>query len=80
MSTRGDTFHILQGHVAVANSNNPVTASKVAAQGQYSYDPKVHAINKFLAQGSPKNLSQTFQVNSRSASNPPEISPLMMLR
>ena len=53
MSTRGDTFHILQGHVSTANANNAVTAPKTQKQGAYKYDNKVHAINKFLSQGSP---------------------------
>ena len=80
MTTRGDTFHILQGHVSVANSNNAVTAPKQASQNSYAYNPATHAVNKFVSQGRPMNLSQTFQVNARSTANPLDISPVMMLR
>ena len=80
MSTRGDTFHILQGHVNTANTSNPITASHVKAQSTYAYKTDVHAINRFVSQGSPKNLAQTFQVSNRSAKSPLEISPLMMMR
>jgi len=80
MTTRGDTFHILQGHVAVANSDNAVTAPKPQAQQSYSYNQATHAVNKFIARADPKLLAQTFQVNSRSSANPLDISPVMMLR
>jgi len=80
MSTRGNTFHILQGHVSTANTNNAVTVDKVTAQQSYKYNAQPNAINKFTTQGVPKNLAQTFQVNSRSTCVPLDISPLMMLR
>ena len=57
MSTRGDTFHILQGHVTTANTSNAVTASKVASQNTYNYNPGTFAVNKFASTGSPKNLA-----------------------
>ena len=38
MTTRGDTFHILNGHVSVANSNNAVTAGKQQSQQTYKYN------------------------------------------
>ena len=80
MTTRADTVHALHGHVSVANSNNPVTAQKKDFQTSYQYNPETHAVNKFISQGAPKTLSQTFQVNSRSSSNPMDISPVMMIR
>jgi len=83
MSTRGDTFHILQGHVSTANTINAVTSSlpKANPSGtRYQYDAKVHAINKFITRDNPKLLAQTFQVNSRSVTSPLNISPVMMLR
>ena len=80
MSTRGDTYHILQGHVSTANGNNPVTATKLQSSSRYQYDPKTHAVNKFINTDRPKLLAQTFQVNNRSQCNPLEISPVMMLR
>ena len=60
MTSRGDTFHILQGHVNTANTSNPLTAGNVMAQSSYKYNTGTHAINRFVTQGSPKNLSQTF--------------------
>ena len=60
MTTRGDTFHILNGHVSVANSNNAVTAGKQASQQSYKYNAQTHAVNKFISPCAPKMLSQTF--------------------
>lgn len=80
MTTRGDTFHILQGHVSVANSNNAVTAPKTQTQQTYQYNSQTHAVNKFTSHADPKLLAQTFFVNSRSSANPLDISPVMMLR
>jgi len=80
MSTRGDTFHILSGHVSVANTNNALTSITNANKQSYKYDKATHAINKYVSQGSPNVLAQTFQVNSRSTSSPLDISPVMMLR
>ena len=80
MTTRGDTFHILNGHVNVANSKNPLTAPKTETQQTYAYNAQTHAVNKFVSQADPKLLAQTFYVNSRSSANPLDISPVMMLR
>lgn len=83
MSTRGDTFHILQGHVATANTDNAVSAPVPKANangGRYKYNAAVHAINKFITEGNPKLLAQTFQVNTRSITSPLDMSPVMMLR
>ena len=60
MTTRGDTFHILNGHVSVANSNNAVTAGKQQSQQTYKYNAQTHAVNKFISPANPKMLSQTF--------------------
>ena len=48
MSTRGDTFHILKGHVSVANATSPpVTSFAGAKSNLYKYNPSTNAINKF---------------------------------
>ena len=60
MTTRADTVHVLHGHVNVANSNNAVTAQKRDFQTSYKYNAETHAVNKFVSQGAPKTLSQTF--------------------
>ena len=78
--TRGDTFHILSGHVNVANTSNAVTAPKTQTQQTYQYNAQATAVNKFTSQAIPKNIAQTFYVNSRSSANPLDISPVMMLR
>ena len=80
MTTRADTFHLLQGHVKVANSSNPVTASRLESKQRYKYDAATHAVNKFASQGKPNVLAQTFQFNHRSGSSPIENNPVMMLR
>ena len=80
MATRGDTFHILQGHVTTANTANSLTCSKEANANRYSYDASNKAVNKFISQGNPKLLAQTFRFSNRSTARPPEISPVMMLK
>ena len=79
MSTRGDTYHILNGHVKASNPNNFHATSKVQANA-YSYNPQTFAVNKFKSQGNPKLLSQTFAVKPRSVTNPLDSCPVMMLK
>lgn len=48
--------------------------------GSYCYNSAAHAVNKFQTPCNPRLLAQTFAVNSRSTSNPLDISPVMMLK
>jgi len=78
MSTRGPAFHNLPGHCQRANRPNLGDSGAMVSSRRYQYNGSPVAVNKFGAEKSSKNVSDTILIASRAGSTPLDTNPYMM--